>query len=487
MSIKLRKQDILRLKNDPVIDAVYSSAKELNIYVYLVGGIVRNIISKLPIGYDYDFVLSMKAKDAAEKLALIIKGSPFLLDKESGSFRVVIKKNNASINVDLSPIKGRDIIEDIFKRDFTINAMAIDMKKLFEKDVVPIIDPLNGARHGKKKLIAPAREDIFDNDPIRLLRAVRLSAQYGFSIDEDMEYLIKAKSYLLKTSSWERIRDEFFAIINCHNVGNNIKKLWMLGLLQEIFPEIKEWDKLEDYDLKSHVIKTVVEGEKILYNLKKLVPEYEDAVLSHFDSLIGNIPRSAFFKFAVFLHDIGKPVSMKIDGERLRFTGHEIEGETITKKIAKRLKLSNRASRILCKLVRNHHRVFNMASLGRILTRSKAYFFRIMDKDGIDLLFLSLADAQATRGGEDTELAMFVRNLTSFYFDAYIVKKPTPLLKGGDVMRIFNIPQGIMIGRILKKIQDAEGMGLIKNRKDAVRFIKKWLADKSAAKCDNFD
>lgn len=459
--------------------AVYFSAKECGSDAYLVGGVVRNVISKLPIGCDYDFALTGNIKDAAERFASLANGSPFLLDKEISSFRVAVKKGDTKINIDLSPLKGGNIIEDIFARDFTVNAMAIDLRELFEKDKVLLIDPLAGARHSKKRLLAPIKDDIFNNDPIRLLRAVRLSAQYGFSINKDTETLIKARAHLLKTSSWERIRDEFFATIICHNAGDNLKKLYALGLLQEIFPEIIDWDRLENYDLMSHIIKAVQEGERIICGITEFIPEYEDVILRHFDGLIGNIPRSAFFKFAMFLHDVGKAVAIKIDGERLRFPGHEMEGEAIAKKTAKRLKLSRNASAILCKLIRNHHRVFNMASMEKVSSRSKAHFFRIMDQDGIDLLFMSLADARATRGGEDPELAELVKEVVSFYFDVYAVKKPPPLFKGNDVMSVFNIPEGIMVGKILKKIQDAEGIGLIKNKKDAVEFINKWLLDKS--------
>lgn len=468
----MRKRDILRLKNNPIIHAVYLSAKECNADIYLVGGVIRNIMCSFPIGCDYDFALTGRVKDVAERFAISMNGSPFLLDKEIDSFRIVVKKGAININVDLSPLKGRNIIEDIFARDFTVNAMAIDLRELFEKDKVLLIDPLNGAKDSKKRLIAPVKEGIFDDDPVRLLRAVRLSAQYGFSINMDAENLIKAEAHLLKTSSWERIRDEFFATIICHNAGDNLKKLYAFGLLQEIFPEIIDWERLEDYDLMSHIIKAVQEGERIVCGITEFIPEYEEVIFRHFNGLIGNIPRSAFFKFVIFLHDAGKAVAIKIDGERLRFPGHEIEGEAIAKKTAKRLKLSRKASGVLCKLIRNHHRVFNMASMEKVSSRSKAHFFRIMEQDGIDLLFMSLADARATRGGEDLELAELVKEVVSFYFDVYAVKKPPPLLKGNDVMRIFKIPEGIMVGKILKEIQDAEAMGLIKNKRDAVEFIK---------------
>ena len=88
---------------------------------------------------------------------------------------------------------------------------------------------------------------------------------------------------------------------------------------------------------------------------------------------------------------------------------------------------------------------------------------------------LSLADARATRNGDDPELAVFVKDLIGFYYKVYSVKKPKPLLNGNEVMEIFGISEGIMVGKILEKIAEAEEKGIIKNKRDVVGFIKDWL------------
>ncbi|OGP31730.1 MAG: hypothetical protein A2073_05290 [Deltaproteobacteria bacterium GWC2_42_11] len=477
----MRRKDVSRLREDPVIYNLYPCLAGFGIDAYLVGGVVRNIICNIPVGYDYDFALTGKIRDAAERIAFTMHGSPFPLDKAAGSYRIVIKGGAYnSINIDLSLVSGRGITEDVLTRDFTINAVAVDIKELFEKDNVSLIDPLNGARDARERHIIPVKDDIFDADPIRMLRAVRLAAQHSFNIDSRTEKLIKEKSYLLKTTSWERIRDDFFAILDCCNAAYNLKRLYELGLLKEIFPEIKDWEKLKGYDLLSHVIKAVAEGENLIYGLKGFIPVYEELVLQHFKSpASGNISRSAFFRFVLFLHDAGKAFTMKSDDKCLRFTGHDAEGEAIAKKIARRLKLSRRLLVSLGKIVRNHHRVFNIASLEKVSLRSKAHFFRVMDIDGLDLLFLSIADARATRGSEDHELEELVKELIPFYFDTYRVRKMPPILKGDEIMKIFQIPEGIIVGRILKKVQEAEGMGIVNDKEEAVEFIRGWLHGKA--------
>lgn len=473
----LRQRDILKLRKDPVLMSAYFSVKDAGVDIHLVGGAVRNLVSRFPIGLDYDLVLTSRVKEISQKLASLLEGSLFLLDKKAGSYRIVVKEDDIKLTVDLSPLKGRTIIEDLYMRDFTINAMAVNIKELFEKDIVKIIDQLNGIRDSKKRCITLIKDTTFEDDPVRLLRAYRLSAQYGFSINKDTENIIKANARFLKRASWERIRDEFFLILNCHNTVVHLKRLYNTGLLAEIFPEIRDWEILREYDLFSHSVRAVTEGERLLYEIKDFVPEYAFSVSSHFDSVVENITRAGLFKLGIFLHDIGKAITIKIDGARMRFIRHDLEGETIVKRIIKRLKLGKKAARTLCNLVRNHHRIFTIASMEKIPYRTKTHLFRVMEGDSIDLLFLAVADARATRGSEDYRLVQIVRELMDFYFRVYNIKKQPPLLRGTDVMRLFNVPQGIMVGRILKRIEDAEGEGIIKNRKEAVEFIKRWLAD----------
>ncbi len=474
---------ISKLKNDIVVKAVFDAVDTTGAKAYLVGGIVRNLVLSRPFGFDYDIALDGKIKEAANFLAERFKGSPFLLDKKSGSYRVVVKTRcGPYVNIDLSPFKGEDILEDLKNRDFTINAMAVDIAALFREKKTSLIDIFNGQRDAKNKTIRMIKPEIFDDDPLRLLRAVRLSAQYGLIIDKETERCIKKKSDLLTKSSWERIRDELFAILEIAESVSYVKRLYELSLLQKIIPEIKEWGRktsfpvLAGYNLLRHAFKTLEQGEKLYNNLKVFVPELADNIDNSFQKPIGSVSKKGLFKLALLIHDAGKPATMKHEGKRIRFIGHEVEGETIGKRIARRLKLSRAAVAFAARLVRNHHRVFNLASLERLTERSKAHLFRAAGgEDGIALALLSLADARATRNGDDPELAVFVKDLIGFYYKVYSVKKPKPLLNGNEVMEIFGISEGIMVGKILEKIAEAEEKGIIKNKRDVVGFIKDWL------------
>ena len=475
----MRADVICRIKNDPVIKAIFDAVSSADVKAYLVGGALRNLVLSRPLGFDYDVVLDNKVMDMANLLGRRLQGSPFLLDKAHGSYRISIKQDGGIFNIDLSSYNGKDILEDLNNRDFTINAMAVDINTIFRNTDVDLIDIFSGQADAENKTIREVKPGIFADDPLRLLRAVRLAAQYGLIIDKTTERNIKTKAALLTTSSWERIRDEFFFILECPQSVNYLKWLYELSLLHEIIPEIRGWnDMVGGYNLAYHAFKTLEEGEWLFNNLKAFVPEFAGNIDSSFRMLIGNVSKKGLFKLALFIHDAGKPETIKQEGEIIRFIGHDVEGEAIGKRIGRRLKLSRNATAFISKLVRNHHRVFNLASLERLTDRSKAHMFRVMgnkaagDSDGTFLLLLSLADARATRGGDDPELSSFIKGLIDFYYKIYLVKRPRPILNGNEIMDIFNVPEGAAVGGLLRKLSEAEGSGLIKNKKDAVKFIK---------------
>ncbi|HBR16380.1 MAG: hypothetical protein A3G39_06380 [Deltaproteobacteria bacterium RIFCSPLOWO2_12_FULL_43_16] len=472
----MKSDAILQLKKEPILHAIFDVVNTVKAKAYLVGGVLRNLALSRPFGFDYDIVLDKQIKETANLIAGKLKGSPFLLDKKLGSYRVNIKSSKGVFNIDISPYKRKDIVEDLRNRDFTINALAVDMNALFKKSDATIIDIFKGINDAENKIIRMLKTDIFDEDPLRLLRAARLSAQYDLTIDKETEKCIKQKANLLTKSSWERIRDEFFLILSCSEAARHVKRLYELSLLCEIISEIRNWEDLEDYDLFSHAIKTLEQGERLYNNLNAFMPEFAENLTAYFEMQLGNIPKEGLFKLTLFLHDVGKTATMEREGERIRFIGHEVEGEIINKRIGRRLKLSKAAIVFIAKLTKNHHRVFNLASLAKLTNRSKAHLFRVMGgEDGLLLLLLALADARATRDGDDPELVSIVKDLIDFYYKIYSVKKPKPVLTGEEVMDIFDIPEGVMVGRILNKLAEAEGEGIVKDKSDAVPFIKNWL------------
>lgn len=465
--------DIKRIEKDTVIRRVASEAQKGRVRAYLVGGMVRNLVLGVPAPPDYDFVIEADPEAFSRRVSGLMKGSSFPLDEENGVWRVVAKKKYKTVTIDFSVLKeGMMITDDLAKRDFSINAMAVPLD-----DLGSILDPMGGIKDAGDRLIRAASENVFTSDPLRSLRAFRLSGQYGLGIEKATLALILESAPLLASVAAERIREELVMVFASDAPSVIIRGLYQAGLMQIIMPETAIWHDVKGYDLLSHALKTVSEAEKILRSVDECGFPFHEKLRGHFSRSVGTVKRPVFFKMTAFLHDTGKPVVITVEEGRPRFIGHDFEGSRIIKDAMMRLRFSKKFSTELSLMVRNHHRVFILAGLGERTGRTKGHFFRAAgDSLGVDLLLLALADARATRGGEDPELFNIVKEMLEFYYSVYTLKKPKPLLTGDEVMRIFKVSQGPVVGRILKKLSEGLEAGVIRDKKGAVAFVRDWLS-----------
>lgn len=476
------------LREDPAVIAVHETAEEEGTEVYLVGGVLRNIALNRPLVPDYDFVLVGDVQLFTSRVAGRLRGTAFLLDKETTSYRVVVKSFDASapLTLDFSPGKDGDIVRDLKKRDFTINAMAVSISELFASDSPPVLDPCKGAGDAKKRLLRAASRKVFKEDPLRVLRAVRLTQQYGLAMDDETVDLIRESSSLLKKTSAERVRDELILIFSHPGTSKSLRLLYDYGVIKTILPGLEGWENIDGYDLLSHALKTVDEAEALLKDVSRGKP-LQEPLIGHFKGSVGSLKRSVFFKIAAFLHDTGKPYAARREEGRLRFIGHDFEGGRMVKDALKDLKFSRKVTGGLSNLVKNHHRVFNLAALKERSFRAKGHFFRAAEGEGgeyggtgVDLICLALADARATRRAEDPELLDVARELLEFYYGSYIKKKPRPLLSGDEIMKTFRLSEGRLVGEAMERVSEGVENGVIKNKKEAISYLKEWLSRKAS-------
>lgn len=465
--------------DDGIVKDVMAAGKEAGVEIYLVGGVIRNLMLGKPLPPDYDFAIQGSVEPLAKAVAVRVSGTAFILDKDAPSYRVVFKKGSRSFFLDFSPIKAQsaDIVDDLIGRDFTVNAMAVDLRALIDRRECQVIDPCAGMEDAKAGLLAATSAGVFKADPLRMLRAVRLAQQYGLMITEETTRLIKADAGLLADVSVERIREEMIAIFACKGTSASIMTIYGMGLMAAIIPQIRDWRTGSGYDILAHTLKALDEADSLLENInKESFGPYHKRIERHFARAAGGVKRMAFFKLAVFLHDIGKPATMTREDGRLRFYGHDHEGSTMVMEALGRLRFSRRACADISKLVRCHHRVFALADLHKPSGRAKAHLLRSVGGDlGVDLLCLALADARATRGSEDLDLLAAVRDMLRFYYDTYTKKTPQPVMTGAEVMKAFCVTQGPLVGEILNKIAEGVESGSVRTKKDAVVMVKKWL------------
>ncbi len=466
---------------------------------YLVGGYVRDALLGRATR-DIDIAVVAKAPEVAQRLATALDGKYVLLDEANKVARVVLLEFGPipgnRWNLDLSTIE-RDIETNLAHRDFTIDAMAVNLREWQEdRPPVNLIDPFQGKQDLEKRLIRAVSKTAFEDDPVRLLRAVRLAAEYGLTIEEGTEALIQSQSHLIRQAAGERVREELCHLLAAPDTAHSLRYLDQLDLLTAIFPELAQMKGVEQpyehfWDVFDHSIETVAAVERLL---KAGDSEYEDEILSAVPYILtlsqcfgeevgGGISRGSLLKLAALLHDVAKPQTKTVDQNgRARFLGHTKEGTRIAGYILQRLRFSTREIRMTQKMVENHLRLWQMSSDGLLPTRRAIYrYFRDTGDVSIDTIFLTLADYLATYGPnldlEDwRQCAQLIGYVLSQREKEESIVAPPKLIDGHDLINIFRMEPSRQIGELLEMVRESQAAGEITTREEALAFVRARLA-----------
>ncbi len=469
---------------------------EQGIRSYLVGGFVRDALLGRDT-VDIDIAIAADALEVATRVATAFGGRYVRLDEVNRVGRVILAiegANKGQWKLDFTTLKG-NIEQDLARRDFTIDAMAVDIGEL-EADytATQLIDPFDGWGDLQQGMIRAVTDTAFELDPARLLRAVRLAAELGFSIDNETESLIRRYCHLIANVAGERIREELLRLLAIPQ-SKLLPYLDELGLLTAMIPELNQTKGVKQpkehfWDVFDHSIETVVAVDFVLRrggweyaNDEVLAVVPWSAVLAHHFELevsSGSI-RRALLKLAALLHDIAKPQTKTIDESgRIRFLGHAKEGAAIAVNILERIRFSGKEVRLVEIMVRHHLRPGQM-SHNELPSRRAIYrYFRDTGEAGIDILFLSLADHLATRGpqlnlAQWQEHAQMVEYVISQRFQEGALVAPPKLIDGHDLIKSFGMSPGPKIGQLLEAVREAQAAGELTTRQEALAYIREQL------------
>ena len=483
--------DASLLKKNKILQTINRLSQERREKTYLVGGAVRDLLLKRPLGKDFDFAVMGEVESLVKEVAREIAGHAFSLDETFGTWRVIHKKRKKRTELDFSALKGKDIIEDLRQRDFRVNSLAIDLQDLALPGDPCFIDPLDGLTDVRKRILRANSEESLQQDPLRMLRAFRFASTLKFSVEEETLKMIHRNKDLIRRSAGERTRTEFFMALE-EGAGSFLRKLHQADLLGEIFPEVRGWENLDlgtdrALSLLDHALRTVEAVEFIFFHLEDLYPSCFEILKNHFSQAEEEgIPRIALFKFLAFFHDSGKAVTASQDGGTgaPRFLDHDQEGEKINMAIGRRLKLSRRSLRIISELTRQHMRIHSLVKAQEVTGRAKYRFFQDLGKEGIDLAILAFSNAVALSpfplrwpfppgmGEEVKKIQKLTEALLRYYFEEFTRHPGKPLLTGKQIMEALEIPQGELVGSLLNKLREAEISGQVRTRREALQFLK---------------
>lgn len=438
---------------------ITSKLKEKGFEAFVVGGCVRDLLGNGPsVREPEDWDIATSAKP--EEIQSIFPDSfyenhfftvtvrqesdnPKLREIEITTFRAEGRYTNSRHPEEISFAKT--IEEDLSRRDFTVNAIALDVAGPRE---FKIIDPFGGQKDLTKKTIKAVgvANERFAEDALRMMRAARLSTVLNFTIEKATIQAIKDNATSLKNISQERIRDELVKIIMSEKAMEGVELLRELELLPYIMPELQEGYGVGQ---NKHHIYTVWE-----HNLRAL----DFSVKKNFDMQV---------RLASLLHDVGKPRTKNGDGPDSTFYNHEIVGAKMTAKILDRLKFSSKDNEKITKLVRHHLFYYNVDEVGESSVRRlvRQVGFENMD----DLLCVRMAD----RIGSGVPKAEPYKLRHLRYIIEKVSKDPitASMLKisGNDVMEILKIKPGPKIGQVLDILL---GIALEDPAKNTETFLK---------------
>ena len=485
--------------------------------VYLVGGAVRDALLGRPT-HDLDFSLAGEAIKTARQVAdglsrcgstTIAKADFYVLDAERDTGRVIVTfKDETRITMDFAAFRGTDLESDLNGRDFTLNAIAMDLHDN------SLHDPLGGAMDLKEKRLRACSPTAFFDDPLRILRGVRLAANFGFHILPDTRTAMKAAADRLGRISPERLRDELFRILNGQQPAACMRALDMLGALVKILPELGELKGVEQrpphvHDVWEHSLSVVNHLESILstlapgYDPEKGADLFNGLMVLRLGRYRGQLsealaqpvtadrPLRGLLFLAALYHDIAKPATKQTDENgQARFWGHDVQGAEMASLRARSLVLSNEETQILETMIRNHMRVLfhinRKVDERKPPSRRAVYrFFRDTGPAGVEICLLELADLRATYEQtlkQDTwvDALDIVREFLENWFEkpAETIAPPS-LVDGNILMKELSLRPGKQIGMLLEAIREAQAVGELSTREEALALAKRRMGEEA--------
>jgi poly(A) polymerase len=482
----------------------FFSAQDVEAYV--TGGCLRDaLLGRRP--HDIDLSVTGDPLELGRRLADALGGAFVPLHEEFSIARVVLppKDETPSESIDIVPVRGA-IEDDLAERDFSIDAMAAPLALFVQGRHRPLIDPCDGKRDLDGRVVRALSEDVFRRDPLRLLRAVRLCAELGFSLEPETAALARRDASLLAQAAPERQREELLRILDSPRAAAGLRLADELGLLEQLLPEFTamrgEKQPPEHYwDVFEHSLETVAALDALLApeapvdrhwaplwrHLWAEMKEVPDAEKHFGEEASPDHGRAGLLKLSGVLHDIAKPETRTIDEKgRMRFFGHASDGASRVGPILRRLRFSGAEVRLVEIMVREHLRPLQIAKDGPPSRRALFRYFRDCGDAAIDVLFLSLADHLATVGprlewgGWRRHVAVIKYILMQRFAGETLPPMADRLLTGHDLMEALGLSPGPLVGQLLAAVEEAQGVGEVRSREEALTLARRELDERAA-------
>ena len=469
--------------------------------LYIVGGAVRDILLGVPL-HDIDFVMPENPYTLAKRLAKRLDVGFFVLDDERHTARVVYQDQKGRIfPLDFVQYTGANLIEDLLNRDFTLNAMAIPVD-----DLDQVIDPLDGRVDLKQGILRACSPNALLDDPVRVLRGIRLAQQFHFSFTPGLERDMRIAAVQLPRTSYERQRDEFFRILSGPGPAEGLRECSRLGVFETLLPPLVDLEDIpvsppHHLPLIEHTLQTVDHYHRLVTDLtsdqildawgdgymqqaQQQLSKFSGALSAYFaEEITPGRSKAALAYFSALLHDVGKPLTVKVVEDGLvHFNNHAVVGADLARKMAKRLQLSNAESDWVERMVLNHMHLLSLIAAGSPPDRRSIYrFYKKAGETGVAIAVHVLSDTLATYGSDldqslwGTAVSVVESMISGWFEHRETIVSPSPLLDGHDLQRLFGVTPGKHIGRLLGQLVEEQASGNISTKDEAQDYVRKQL------------
>ena len=480
-SLKQLREAAAPLATTHALEVLLNLAQARQVQVYLVGGTVRELAlgGRTP---DLDLAVSQHTLELAQELARALGGTYVLLDEKERTARVVAGDDL----LDLAEFRGPTLVDDLKGRDFTVNAMALDLAALLAGRAVELIDPLGGLQDlaaGQVRMVAP---DNLAYDPLRLLRAYRFAATHGFTVTPETAAAIGALAPSLGRVAGERVHHEIFLLLGAPRAVGVLRAMDQVGLLTQVFPELLDMkgvpqDGYHHLNVFEHSLETAAQLEAVLATPVRFFTELAPEI----QRLAASSGQTAVLKVAALFHDVGKPQvqERRQHPERYTFYYHDRVGVEIFQSAARRLRFSQAQTRAVIHFITWHMRPFLLLPLfvrGELTVRALGRLVKAAGGSVPGCFALAMADSLAGQGPQkppdaDRHLGDLAEAAWRFYQERLLTQARQPRLLTGDDLCALGLTPGPEFRRLLTAVEEAQWEGQVTTREEALDLVRSLL------------
>jgi poly(A) polymerase len=449
--------------------------------VWLVGGALRDRALGRPTA-DLDLVVAGDARETARLLARAGRASSFPLSEEFGAWRVVAR--DGAWQIDVESLRGDSLAADLALRDFTVNAVAEPIAG------GPAIDPLGGLADLAERRLRMAGPRAFIDDPLRVLRLVRVAVELDLQPDPETRLAARAQTAGLRSVSPERVFIELRRILAAPAAVAGLDLMDELGATEIVLPELQALrgvtqSRFHHREVHGHTIEVLEQTIALQADPASVLGEpHAEAVTTLLaEPLADGLTRGEALRWGALLHDAAKPATRaeRPDDGRVTFIGHDVQGAELARAVLTRLKASERLRSHVAALVRHHLRLGFLVHEPQPLTRRTVFeYLSATQPVEVDVTLLSVADRLATRGdGAEQAIARHLRLAESLLEDALGWREngpPAALWRGDELARALDIAPGPRLGEILQELARARYAGEIATATQALEHARAVLA-----------